>query len=313
MTHPTEMLSALLDGELPDTERARVEAHVAECAACAAHLRELGALDAFARDAAPLVAPPGYHEGLPARLRPRLRDGRAPAVHRSRPWLWPVAAAVALAVITPIVVREQTKTAPVTTAADEAPAPSLDAPRAKVLAPPKPAVPSAPALARRAEPGPQSRAADAFVAPPPAAQEADQPARDAGLVGGIVGGAPAAASAEAPREAAAERKEERARTNSARADVGDARPALKKNVGRPEDARRARDAWRRIAVSDPAGPRADDARVRMIEAGVEAYRLGGDVADRRQAVSDGEAYLARPDATQAERVRAALRRLDDRR
>ncbi|HET6229630.1 MAG TPA: anti-sigma factor [Longimicrobiaceae bacterium] len=56
MMHAGEgTLQALLDGELPATERAEVERHLAECAACSAELRALRALElrfaaALARD-----------------------------------------------------------------------------------------------------------------------------------------------------------------------------------------------------------------------------------------------------------------------
>jgi hypothetical protein len=48
----------------------------------------------------------------------------------------------------------------------------------------------------------------------------------------------------------------------------------------------------------------------MIEAGVEAYRLGGGEDDRLLALRDAKAYLSRGDARQADRVRAAIRGLD---
>ncbi len=75
----------------------------------------------------------------------------------------------------------------------------------------------------------------------------------------------------------------------------------------PEEARRAREAWRRFVALHPAGPRADEGRVRFIEAAVAAFRLTGDPADRAIAEREGRAYLAVPDAPQASRVRDALR------
>lgn len=102
---PNERLSGYLDGELPSAEAAAVEAHVAECPACAdelAALRELRGL------AAGLAAPPvseaqwaAAWDGIAGRISPA-----APARPRSRLWrvaraaLIPAAAAavVALAV-----------------------------------------------------------------------------------------------------------------------------------------------------------------------------------------------------------------------
>ena len=75
------------------------------------------------------------------------------------------------------------------------------------------------------------------------------------------------------------------------------------------EARAARDAWRAFVREDPAGPRADEARVWAIEAGAEAWRLGGDERDRADAERGAREYLARKDARQQERVRAVLRTL----
>ena len=75
--HPREALSALLDGELRDAERRAVEAHLASCASCARHLRELTALDAMARGLPPVAAPEDYYEALPGRVRRRLGARRA--------------------------------------------------------------------------------------------------------------------------------------------------------------------------------------------------------------------------------------------
>ena len=75
------------------------------------------------------------------------------------------------------------------------------------------------------------------------------------------------------------------------------------------EARAARDAWRTFVRDDPAGPRADEARVRAIEAGAEAWRLGRDEADRADAEREARQYLARTDARQSDRVRAALAKL----
>lgn len=67
-----------------------------------------------------------------------------------------------------------------------------------------------------------------------------------------------------------------------------------------------REAWRTFALDYPQSPRADEARVRVIEAGIAAWRLGRDPADLGQARMDAASYLDRPDAAQAARVRALL-------
>jgi hypothetical protein len=76
-----------------------------------------------------------------------------------------------------------------------------------------------------------------------------------------------------------------------------------------EEARALRDAWRAFARAHPDGPLAEEARVREIEAGELAWRLGCESADRQRARADAEAYLRREDAHGRERVRAALERL----
>ena len=59
---------------------------------------------------------------------------------------------------------------------------------------------------------------------------------------------------------------------------------------------------------DPAGPQADEARVRMIEAGREAWRGGSDPADEALLRKDAADYLDRGDAGQKERVQRLLLR-----
>jgi hypothetical protein len=77
----------------------------------------------------------------------------------------------------------------------------------------------------------------------------------------------------------------------------------------PSDAvgwRELREAWRAFVEAHPGSRHADEARVRIIEAGLEAWRAGGDPDDLTRARADAEAYLARDDARQAERIRRAL-------
>jgi Putative zinc-finger len=70
--------------------------------------------------------------------------------------------------------------------------------------------------------------------------------------------------------------------------------------------RERREAWRSFTRDFPSSPRADEARVRVIETGAEAWRMGGDSADLSGAREDAAAYLAREDAAQVPRVRAVL-------
>jgi hypothetical protein len=73
--------------------------------------------------------------------------------------------------------------------------------------------------------------------------------------------------------------------------------------------RARREAWRSFSLEFPTSPRADEARVRAIENGAEAWRLGADPADLTRVREDATAYLARADATQGARVRALLESL----
>jgi hypothetical protein len=73
-----------------------------------------------------------------------------------------------------------------------------------------------------------------------------------------------------------------------------------------EEARGQRDAWRALARDHAGTPRGDEARVRAIEAGLLAWRLGRDRADLEAAQAEARAYLAETGAPQAERVRKAL-------
>jgi hypothetical protein len=74
-------------------------------------------------------------------------------------------------------------------------------------------------------------------------------------------------------------------------------------------ARALRDAWDLFARDFPADARADEARVRAIEAGVLAWTLGHDPADLAAVRARGRAYLEAENAPQAARVRALLEAL----
>ena len=84
---------------------------------------------------------------------------------------------------------------------------------------------------------------------------------------------------------------------------------LGRTAGSAAEARALRDAWRAFAREEREGSRADEARVRAVEAGADAWRKGKDEKDRAEAQREGREYLARADALQPDRVRAALRTL----
>jgi negative regulator of sigma E activity len=334
--HERERLSAYLDGELPAAERAEVAAHLAACPECAELLAAFAAVDEEA-GSLPAEAPDGYFDGFAARVTARLAAER-PAAARARrlpAWTWAAAAALLLAVVTPLTLRRTPAVAPAASpATPEAPAatplptvpekqgrtpapePPPAAPVRKAAPPaalPAPVAPTAPAEARAKAESREEAAADLAKAPTPAApvpaeaaraQVADAPAARAepalsaanraraeadfgleggvasgveggvpgGVVGGVVGG-----TGGAP-----------ART--------------------PEEWRRRRDEWSTLAASAPAGPRADEARVRAIEAGWEAWRLSGSDDDEAAFRRDARAYLEREDALQKPRVERLLAR-----
>lgn len=118
--HVIDRLSAFLDDELPAAERREVEAHLETCPSCAKHLSELALLDAAARGLG-VAAPAGYFEALPGRIRQRLRGRR-----RVVPvWGWAAAAALLIAVLTPLLQRD-----PFARQAQPAAVPRAEPPRA---------------------------------------------------------------------------------------------------------------------------------------------------------------------------------------
>jgi hypothetical protein len=70
--------------------------------------------------------------------------------------------------------------------------------------------------------------------------------------------------------------------------------------------RRLGDAWSAFAAAYPADPRADEARVRAIEARREAWLAGGGDDDAAVFLRDAQAYIEREDARQKERVERLL-------
>lgn len=372
--HVLEQLSGYLDDELVPADRSAIESHLRECAACAKQLEELAAVDSLAR-ALPAEAPEGYFTDFAARVRGRVEvkpARRAPA--RLPAWVLAAAAAVALGVTVPALVRRQ-DLAP--------PAPALEVRDAMRVEPSAAAPTDGPAEAERPLAAPEA------PAPPPPVEEAksqkrlqappaprakaalpqEEYAEPHGLDGGVaesVDSAPlqeltravpeadalkkrdqveqpratgalsaenqakseysgyASAPAAAPMtQAAAESRREKSAPDDAsklalagagRKDAG--APGARSDRGRfgqlldrvaatAAEARALREAWR-VHGNLAAGGEADEARVRVLEAGAQAYRLGRDGADLALLEKDTAAYLARPDALQASRARAAL-------
>ncbi|MEE8218295.1 MAG: zf-HC2 domain-containing protein [Vicinamibacteria bacterium] len=141
--HERERLCGYLDGELSVGERAEVEAHLATCSECASLLAEMGAVDERAREL-PIETPRGYFEAFPGRVRARV-EGLSPAQTRAATgrrrwpipvWTWAAAAALILAVVTPLTLRE--------TRQDEAavrPVLAVEAPRDASVAESRPSIP----------------------------------------------------------------------------------------------------------------------------------------------------------------------------
>jgi hypothetical protein len=80
----TDRLSEYLDGELPATERAALETHLASCADCRATLADLRGVVARAQGLEPRPPATNLWPGIHARLTPadRLTPGRRPGVRR---------------------------------------------------------------------------------------------------------------------------------------------------------------------------------------------------------------------------------------
>jgi putative zinc finger protein len=201
--HEHERLSAYLDGELPPEEMSAVAAHVAACPECAARLAEFAAVDEAAAALA-ATAPSGYFEALPGRMRARLEPRRS-AASRLPVWTWAMAAALLLAVVTPLITsrlsfqmepppaREQPAAAPPATL--EVPAqrqsapsavPAVEAPPAKLqkVGPPPSAPTAGPAPSRpAANAAPSSderlKREQEFAAAPADADREGQPAEPA--------------------------------------------------------------------------------------------------------------------------------------
>lgn len=352
--HVGERLSPFLDGELDAREREEVARHVDGCAECARLLEELAAVDRLAAGE-PVPAPEGYFDAFAGRVRERIRGAsasRRPRVFEPA-WLL-AAAALVVAVVAPVLLREGPTSAP---QSDALVAP---APAAPAASPPAAAVGGtqakgarvrqerdelrrdkadlkkraefAPAPARKPVPGSRPAAPAApepAVAPEPAAVAGEEQAYAAeGRVVVPRAEPDAERSAEsrpASREREAKAEREGLAAQAARApDFADApaesaaaprlqsagpspafRALLERRAETIAEARGVREAWRAFARG-AQGAEADEARVRVIESGLLAYRLSGDRADLELARRDAAAYLKREDAAQPDRVRALL-------
>jgi hypothetical protein len=116
----------------------------------------------------------------------------------------------------------------------------------------------------------------------------------------------APAPASAPVSSSAHRDE---RTAAAQSVPEPGRVFERLEASRPRTAaewRRLRDAWNAFAAAHSDDPRADEARVRAIEAGREAWLAGDDEDDEAAFHRDARAYLEREDALQKERVERLL-------
>jgi hypothetical protein len=390
-----DRLSAFLDAELPAREHEAVEGHLRGCSACSSRLALLRAVDTEARTL-PVEAPAGYFDALPARIRERLEKPKRRTMPRLPVWSWAAAAALLLAVVTPLTLRRAPMTAPAPVAtyprdaaapteADEpaagAPPPATGEDRRVPEAGAKDEGPMAKlpleaqmrdqAMGRRDRPAAGAAPLAAPPAAPPAKARAEEPKLQEGITADAQAptqapsaprprkpgpGGPyaqqqaplqsqsAPAFAEAPVEAPAARAEDAraaASNEAAREEAPakrDGEAAQEKAVGGAAAGRVAsavsssdekvfrllqeaappttlaalrerREAWRSFTRDFPGSPRADEARVRVVETGVEAWRAGSDGADLVRAREDAAAYLARRDAVQAARVRAFLEKL----
>jgi hypothetical protein len=329
--HVTERLSAYMDAELERQDRAEVETHLKECASCAHYLEELVALDRAAR-ALPAEAPPDYFEALPARLRGRLSPKRRPFVLPA--WTWAAAAAVLLVVVTPLMLREgmNERVAPPPEAAPSSapPAPAevrgapVEEPTPLKAAPPRaegrsraaPKTPSAPRPAPKDEAYSPGRGGSerleysggeesdrAFQSPGALSPEKERPTAEAAQ-GGAEGTRAVARSVGPVRD-----KEPKPAQRMAVASLPEARldALLSETPATAEEARDLRESFRALAQQE--GPRLDEARVHVILAGAEAYRLSRDPRDLKVLQKDAAAYLQLKDAPQADRVRGVLNSL----
>ena len=126
-------------------------------------------------------------------------------------------------------------------------------------------------------------------------------------VGGTTAMKPAPAAASPAGEAGRRRLAQADKKSAVDEDTASFTGLARSNA--PADAagwRERREAWRGFVARHPESPHADEARVRVVEAGLEAWRAGADPRDLDLAREDAAAYLARDDAALEDRVRRAL-------
>ena len=134
------------------------------------------------------------------------------------------------------------------------------------------------------------------------AQAAAPPAARDAAAGAPPEGAASARLADALEEKTSAAVSGNAATDSSEADF---QGLVAVQAARSEEWRALRERWRAFAVQH-AGARADEARVRVVECGLEAWRAGGQESDRSALLRDSQEYLARKDARQKPRVQALL-------
>ena len=83
------LLSAFVDGELTEEERAEVLAHVSECEKCRRLLGELTALHAALGELEDEDVPAGFTEGVMAAVRAE-KAAKKPQTKKRSAWLWPI-------------------------------------------------------------------------------------------------------------------------------------------------------------------------------------------------------------------------------
>lgn len=95
-----ELLSAFLDGELNETERADVLAHLETCEACQTYLAELNEMHAAFGDLEDIDVPEGFAAGVLARLHEAEKSAWAAKPPKGRTWrAWAGVAACAAVVL----------------------------------------------------------------------------------------------------------------------------------------------------------------------------------------------------------------------
>jgi predicted anti-sigma-YlaC factor YlaD len=102
VTHPDDLLSAYLDGEVWGDERATIAEHLAACEGCRRELAEVAEARAQVRGLPLLEPPPGLVPAPASRPRPFLR----------RRWAWAASAAAAAVIVVGIVLGGGGETAP---------------------------------------------------------------------------------------------------------------------------------------------------------------------------------------------------------